>query len=61
MLLVVAGLLLMIGGPLLSLSPTWTLTGLLLAWAGVVKVIVVRLWRGIAGSGGAETGLRGDD
>lgn len=39
---------LLVGSPLLSLGPTWTLTGLLLAWAGLVKVVVVRLWRGIA-------------
>lgn len=60
-LLFVAGLLLMAAGSLFSLDPGWTLTGLLLAWAGLVKVIVVRLWRGIAAPGGAETSRRGDD
>jgi len=35
----------------LQLNPTWTLTGLLLAWAGIVKVVVVHLWRGIAAAG----------
>lgn len=59
-LLFVAGLLLMIGSWLLSASPTWTLAGLLLAWAGLVKVVVVRLWRGLAGPGRGESGVGGD-
>jgi hypothetical protein len=51
-LLVLAGLALIPVALLLDLSPTWTLTGLLLVWAGIVKVVVVHLWRGIAASGG---------
>ena len=50
-LLVLSGLLLLGGSIALGLSPTWTLTGLLLAWAGAVKVVVVHLWRGIGGGG----------
>ena len=34
-----------------SLSPVVTLTGLMLAWAGIVKVIVVLLWTNVAGLG----------
>ena len=48
LLLVAAGLALLAGAGPLSLGPTWALTGLLLAWAGIVKVVVVYLWRGIA-------------
>ncbi|CAA9541657.1 MAG: hypothetical protein AVDCRST_MAG19-1570 [uncultured Thermomicrobiales bacterium] len=58
-LLFLAGLVLLLGSLLLSLSPTWTLIGLLLAWAGLVKVVVVRLWRGIAPRAGLDGG--GDD
>ena len=47
-LLVVVGLLVMGVSGLLSLGPTWLLTGLLLTWAGLVKLVVVALWRGIA-------------
>jgi len=45
-----AGVILLLAAVLLDLGATWTLVGLLLAWAGVVKVIVVRLWRNLDGS-----------
>lgn len=48
LLLVVAGLLLVVAARLLPLGATWLLTGLLLAWAGIVKLVVVYLWRGVA-------------
>jgi hypothetical protein len=44
----VVGLALVICGVALDLPASWTLVGLLLAWAGIVKVVVVVLWRGIA-------------
>lgn len=46
--LLAAGIALIVGGSVLSLGPTWVLAGLLLFWAGVVKVVVVHLWRGVA-------------
>lgn len=47
LLLLVAGVLLVIAGGVLSLPPLWTLSGLLLAIAGGVKVVVVYLWRNV--------------
>ena len=44
------GIGLMVAAALLDLGATWTLVGLLLTWAGVVKVIVVHLWRNLDGS-----------
>ncbi len=49
-LMVVGGLALLAAAAALDLSPAWGLTGLLLAWAGAVKVLVVYLWRGLAGA-----------
>lgn len=48
LLMVVAGALLLAAGRFLPLGPAWVLTGLLLVWAGVVKMVVVQLWRGVA-------------
>lgn len=59
-LLFLVGVVLLVGSPLLSLSPTWTLTGLLLAWAGLIKVVVVRLWRGIAAPARIDGGASDD-
>lgn len=56
--LVLVGLALLLAAVALDLSPTWMLSGLLLAWAGIVKVVVVYLWRGISADG-LPTG--GDD
>ena len=56
-LLFVAGLALLVAAPLLDLAATWALTGLLLAWAGVVKVVVVRLWRGLGDRPGGAPGM----
>ena len=36
---------------LASLGESWTLTGLLLLIAGIVKVVVLRLWKSIFASG----------
>lgn len=50
--LAVAGIAALILAPLAGLDPTWTLVGLLLAVAGVVKLVVVFLWRDLnAGPG----------
>ena len=59
----VAGLVLLLASALLGLGASWTLVGLLLAWAGAVKVVVVRLWRGLANPGTrtGDGGLRTED
>lgn len=54
-----AGLLLVVAAQVLSLGATWTLIGLMLAWAGIVKVVVTKLWHGVAGLGGPRQ--PGDD
>lgn len=54
--LVVVGFGLLVSSLAVDLGPTWTLTGLLLAWAGIVKVVVMRLWRGLSPDGGLPTG-----
>lgn len=41
------GLALIALGMIFDLPTMWTLVGLLLAWAGIVKVVVVVLWKGI--------------
>lgn len=46
-LMTVAGLVLVASSLALSLEPMWTLIGLLLFWAGIVKVVVVALWRNL--------------
>ncbi len=45
--LLIGGVLLTIVGIVVSLPPLWTLSGLLLAIAGGVKVAVVYLWRNV--------------
>ncbi len=45
--LFLGGVLLTIAAITLSLSALWTLSGLLLAIAGAVKVVVVYLWRNV--------------
>jgi len=41
-----AGVALVVAATVVGLSATWTLVGLMLAWAGIVKVVIVVLWRG---------------
>jgi hypothetical protein len=48
LLLTLGGILLVAIAVALDLPPGVTLAGILLAWAGIVKVIVVALWRGVA-------------
>ncbi|MDP9471984.1 MAG: hypothetical protein M3Q71_15190, partial [Chloroflexota bacterium] len=56
--MVLGGLLAVAASGLFALGPAWTLTGLLLAFAGAVKLIVVALWRGVASlSTPVETGV----
>ena len=45
--LLLGGVLLTIAAIVFSLSPLWTLSGLLLAIAGGVKLVVVYLWRNV--------------
>ncbi len=40
----------------LGLGPLWTLTGMMLAVAGVVKIATVAIWNGFAGLGPIKTG-----
>jgi hypothetical protein len=47
--LVVVGVVGILAGEAAELGPAWTLAGLLLVVAGVVKVVVVMLWRTVAG------------
>ncbi len=56
--MVLGGLLAVAASGLFALGPAWMLTGLLLAFAGAVKLIVVALWRGVANlSTPVETGV----
>ncbi len=52
----VAGLMLLVAAGLFDVGATWALVGLLLVWAGVVKVVVVRLWRGLEGRETTDSG-----
>lgn len=47
LLLLIAGVLLTSFGALLGIGPLWTLSGLLLAIAGGVKLLVIYLWRNV--------------
>jgi hypothetical protein len=42
----------------LPLEPMWALVGLLLFWAGIVKVIVVALWRNLGAAEATTAGER---
>ena len=39
----------------LDFGPVWTLTGLMLVVAGIVKIATVAIWNGIAGLGPVKT------
>ena len=56
----VLGLALVAVATILDLPVTWTLVGLLLAWAGVVKVVVVVLWRGLVAANAADRSPKDD-
>lgn len=45
------GILAVVVHMLLGLSPMWLLGGVLLTWAGIVKIIVVLIWTRIARMG----------
>jgi hypothetical protein len=47
--LVALGLMAILAGEAGGANATWTLTGLLLVVAGVIKVAVIVLWRTVAG------------
>jgi drug/metabolite transporter (DMT)-like permease len=47
----VAGVALAVFALSLDLDPVYALSGIMLAWAGVVKVVVVYLWTHVAGLG----------
>lgn len=44
----ILGILLIAGSQLLDLNLTWLLAGVLLTWAGIVKIIVVLIWTNVA-------------
>lgn len=46
-LILAVGLALAVVGAAINDNPAWTLTGLLLIWAGIVKIVVIYLWRGM--------------
>ncbi len=45
------GLLAIIAAVVLDLDAMWLMGGILLTWAGIVKIIVVLIWTRIAGIG----------
>lgn len=53
--MVACGVVLALAGATLGLGPVALVCGVLLIWSGVVKVIVLRVWRAtLAGSGPPE-------
>ena len=48
------GLVLLVLSPVMGLSSSWTLVGMLLIVAGGIKLIVVRLWKGLVHGPGVE-------
>ena len=54
----ILGLLAIAAAIALDLGPAVTLTGMLLVVAGLVKIVIVALWRGVAGF---DAPPRGDD
>jgi hypothetical protein len=49
--LAAAGVLVVLAALVFDLGGAVQLTGILLAWAGVVKIVVVHLWTHVAGLG----------
>lgn len=49
------GVLLAAGSIALGLGALWTLIGLMLVVAGIVKIITVAIWNGFAGLGPVKT------
>jgi uncharacterized membrane protein HdeD (DUF308 family) len=56
LLIALAGVAVLLLAPVAGLDATWVLVGLLLVVAGVVKVVVVRLWRNLADGPGLDEG-----
>lgn len=46
--LTIIGILCIAGSQIFNLSLTWLLTGIFLAWAGMVKIVVVLIWSRVA-------------
>lgn len=44
--MVLAGIALVVGGVAAGLGPVALVCGVLLLWSGIVKIIVLRIWRG---------------
>ena len=59
LLMTVIGLALVVAAAAGWLSPTLLLVGLLLLWAGIVKIVVVGLWRHLGGPQTSSQGERG--
>ncbi len=49
--LAAAGIILTAASIAFSLNESLILTGIMLAWAGIVKIVVVYLWTSVAGLG----------
>lgn len=48
------GLVITIASRILDIDPMWLLAGVLLTWAGIVKIIIVQLWTRLAKLGTDE-------
>jgi len=46
--IMVSGLLLTAASLILTLGPVWLLAGIMLTWAGILKIVVVLIWDRIA-------------
>lgn len=44
--MVLAGIALVLGGVAVGLGPVALVCGILLLWSGIVKIVVLRIWRG---------------
>ncbi len=58
-LMTVVGLALVVAAVVGWLTPTLLLVGLFMLWAGVVKVVVIALWRHLGGGPGAAPSVEG--
>jgi hypothetical protein len=54
--MVLAGFALIVGGVVAGLGPVALVCGVLLLWSGIVKIIVLRIWRGTLSHHPASSG-----
>jgi hypothetical protein len=60
-LITAVGIIAVVVASILDAGAMWILAGLLLAWAGIVKIVVVHLWERVAGLGGPAPAAGDDD